>query len=336
MASATNALKRSAKENVYKKGFWQRQKEGFQKNKSILWFIIPAAAFTIVFSYIPMFGVTFAFKDTLFDKAMRSNANILGALAYSNWTLDTFGSIFNDTFFVALSNSLIINLIKLFLVFPLSIILAIQLSEIKSQKLAKLILIILCIPNFLSWTVVIKVWTNFFDPEIGMLGRWLSGLTNGEHITYYEASFKPLFIFYAAWKGAGWGSILYYAAITGIDKSYYESATLDGANKLQKAFYLTIPSIGGTIALMLVLNISGFTGVGLEQVKLMLDTGNASAYYQTQWTLDLYIWELSIGQGAGVSYVQAAAVGVFNGFVSLFLMLLGNAITTKTLHRGLW
>ena len=87
---------------------------------------------------------------------------------------------------------------------------------------------------------------------------------------------------------------------------------------------------------MLVLNISGFTGVGLEQVKLMLDTGNASAYYQTQWTLDLYIWELSIGQGAGVSYVQAAAVGVFNGFVSLFLMLLGNAITTKTLHRGLW
>ena len=291
---------------------------------------------SLIFSYVPMLGVSFAFKDSLFDSAMRKNASILGALIQSNWTFDTFVSIFNDTFWDALKNSVIINVIKLVLVFPLSIIIAIQLSEIKNQKLAKLILIILCIPNFLSWTVVVKCWTNFFDPEIGFLGKMLVGATNGEHITYYEASFKPLFIFYAAWKGAGWGSILYYAAITSIDKSYYESATIDGANKIQKALKLTVPSIAGTIALMLVMNISGFTSVGLEQVKLMLDTGQASAYYSTQMTLDLYIWELSIGQGAGVSYVQAAAVGVFNGLVGLTLMLVGNWLTTRTLKRGLW
>lgn len=332
----TFGMNNAMKKHLEKKKFWNRTKVNFLRNKNILWFLLPAMIVSLVFSYIPMLGVSFAFKDTLFDSAMRRNASILGALIQSNWTFDTFLSIFNANFWDALKNSLIINVVRLVLVFPLSILLAIQLSEIKSQKLAKLILIILCIPNFLSWTVVVKCWTNFFDPEIGFLGKMLVGLTKGEHISYYEASFKPLFIFYAAWKGTGWGSILYYAAITSIDKSYYESATIDGANKFQKAIKLTIPSIAGTIALMLVMSISGFTSVGLEQVKLMLDSGQASAYYNTQMTLDLYIWELSIGQGAGVSYVQAAAVGVFNGLVGLGLMLGGNFITTKTLKRGLW
>ena len=313
--------------------YWKRQAINFKRNKSILWFIIPAAIFTIIFSYIPMFGVLFAFKDPSFDSAMRRGADILGAMSYSNWTLETFKSIFNDRFWLSLWNSVEINLIKLVFVFPLSIIIAIQLSEIKNQKLSKLILIIICIPNFLSWTVVIKAWTSFFDPDTGFLGRILSKWTNGNIISYYEGSFKPLFVFYSAWKGAGWGSILYYAAIMSIDKSYYESATLDGANKIQKAFYLTIPAIGGTIALMLVMMFSGFTGVGLEQLKLMLDPTN---YIESQQTLDYYIYELSIGQGAGVSYVQAAALGVFNGLVGLTLLLLGNLLTTKTLKRGLW
>ena len=316
-----------------RKKYWERQRTNFKRNKSILWFIIPAALFTIVFSYIPMFGVLFAFKDPAFDSAMRRGADVIGALKYSNWTLETFKSIFNDNFWLSLWNSVQINLIKLVFVFPLSILIAIQLSEIKNQKLSKLILIIICIPNFLSWTVVIKSWTSFFDPDIGFLGKILSRWTNGYSITFYEASFKPLFVFYSAWKGAGWGSILYYAAIMSVDKSYYESATIDGANKFQKAVYLTIPAIGGTIALMLVMMFSGFTGVGLEQLKLMLDPTN---YIDAQQTLDYYIYELSIGQGAGVSYVQAAALGVFNGLVGLLLLLGGNALTTKTLRRGLW
>jgi len=321
---------------VPKKTFWQKQKAGFIKNKNILWFIIPAFLVSLVFSYIPMFGVTFAFKDTLFDVALKRNADIIGALRYSNWTFDTFLSIFDDRFADAILNSVIINALKILIVFPISILIAIQLSELKSQTLAKIILIILCIPNFLSWTVVIKAWTNLLDPNVGFIGKMLKGITNGESITYYQWTFKPLFLFYAAWKGSGWGSILYYAAITSIDKSYYESATLDGANKIQKAIHFTIPAIAGTIALMLVLNISGFTSVGLEQIKLMLESGNSTRYYQGEMTLDLYIWEITIGQAAGVSYVKAAAVGVFNGLIGLTLMLLGNLFTTKVLKRGLW
>ncbi|MBO7535666.1 MAG: hypothetical protein J6T34_00805, partial [Bacilli bacterium] len=115
--------------------YWETQRLNLKRNKSILWFIVPAALFTIVFSYIPMFGVLFAFKDPAFDSAMRRGADIIGALKYSNWTLETFKSIFNDSFWLSLKNSVLINLIKLVFVFPLSILIAIQLSEMKNQKL---------------------------------------------------------------------------------------------------------------------------------------------------------------------------------------------------------
>lgn len=314
-------------------GFFKLQKKRFMKHRQILWFILPAALFSLIFSYIPMLGVLFAFKDTRFDYAMRAGADILGAMQYSDWTLDTFTSIFNTDFVSSLWNSVLINLIKLIFVFPLSILIAVQLSELKNQTSAKFVLIVICIPNFFSWATVVATWNGFLDPSFGFLGKLLKGATHGEALTYYESWFKPLFIFLGAWKSAGWGCIMYYAAITAIDKTYYESATLEGANKLQKMCYLTIPSIAPTIALMLVMNISGFMGVGLEQLKLML---NSASYYDSQKTLDLYIYEMSIGNGAGVSYVQSAALGVFNGLVGLILMIVGNTITTKTMHRSLW
>lgn len=332
LLSARVATKASA--NMYSPpGFFKLQIKRLKKHRLILWFIIPAALFTLIFSYIPMMGVLFAFKDTKFDYAMRAGADILGALQYSAWTLETIKAIFNSDFLSALWNSVFINLIKLVIVFPLSILIAVQLSELKNQTSAKLVLIIICIPNFLSWTTVVATWNGFLDPSFGFLGKMLKDLTKGESLTYYEWSFKPLFVFLNAWKGAGWGCIMYYAAITAIDKTYYESATIEGANKFQKTLYLTIPSIAPTIALMLVMNISGFLGVGLDQVKLMLDK---ASYYDSQKTLDLYIYEMSIGNGAGVSYVQAAALGVFNGLTGLILMLVGNKITTKTLHKSLW
>ena len=112
--------KQERKEKRHK--FWHQQRTNLKRNKSILWFIVPAALFTIIFSYIPMFGVLFAFKDPAFDSAMRRGADVIGALKYSNWTFDTFKSIFNENFWLALWNSVEINLIKLVFVFPLSIL----------------------------------------------------------------------------------------------------------------------------------------------------------------------------------------------------------------------
>ncbi len=305
-------------------GFWRDQGKRAKKYWKLLLFIIPAALFTLVFSYIPMLGVLFAFKGPEFDL---TKADVMWNLTHGSWTLTNFTHIFSDpSVGKAIANTLIINVIRLFLCFPLSILIAVMLSELKQQWLAKTVLIIITIPNFLSWAIVIGIWSGFLDPDFGILGK-ITG-----HIMADPNWFKPLVVFLSAWKGAGWGCILFYSAIMAIDKTYYESATLEGANKLQKMWYLTIPSILPTIALMLVLNISGMMAVGFEQVWTMMKV--SSDLFDSQMTLDTYLYNISIIHQEDIPY--ATALGVANGLIALILMLVGNAITTKTLKRGLW
>ena len=306
-------------------GFWKSQWKRIKKYRKILFFLIPAAAFTLIFSYIPMLGILFAFKGPEFNL---TKGDVLYNLTHGSWTFANFGNIFVDnSFWRGVGNTLIINVIRLLICFPLSIIIAVQLSELKNQTLSKVILIILTIPNFLSWAIVIGIWSGILHPDTGVLGQ-ITG-----HIMAQDAWFKPLAVFFSAWKGAGWGCILFYSAIVAIDKTYYESATLEGANRLQKMWYLTLPSIMPTIALMLVLNISGMMATGFEQIYTMMQV-NAGVLTDSQIVLDTYIYEISVVNRTSVPF--ATALGVFNGAIALALMLIGNAITTKTMKRGLW
>lgn len=308
-----------------KKGFWKMEWERVKKHRRLLLFLLPAILVSFVFSYIPMLGILFAFKGPEFNLA---KADVFYNLTHGSWTFQNFADIFqNISFIKAVGNTLLINVLRLLICFPLSILIAVQLSELKNQGLAKVILIILTIPNFLSWAIVIGIWSGVLDPTFGVLGR-VTGFIMGE-----DAWFKPLVVFFSAWKGAGWGCILYYSAIVAIDKTYYESATLEGANKLQKMWYLTLPSILPTIALTLVLNISGMMATGFEQIYTMMKV-NAGVLIDSQIVLDTYIYEISIVSRNSVPF--ATALGVFNGLIGLTLMLVGNAITSKTLKRGLW
>ena len=308
-----------------KKGFWHDEWKRTKKYASLLWFLLPAVAVSLVFAYVPMCGILFAFKGSEFNL---SKADVIYNLTHGSWTFQNFIDIFYDTsFFKAVGNTLAINLLRLAICFPLSILIAVQLSDLKNQALAKAILIIITIPNFLSWAIVIGIWTGVFNPDFGVLGK-ITGFIMGR-----SAWFKPLAVFFSAWKGAGWGCILYYSAIVSIDKTYYESATLEGANKLQKMWYLTLPSILPTIALTLVLNISGMMATGFEQIYTMMKV-NAGELIESQIVLDTYIYEISIVNRASIPF--ATALGVFNGLIGLTLMLVGNAITSKTMKRGLW
>ncbi|MDE5576333.1 MAG: ABC transporter permease subunit [Oscillospiraceae bacterium] len=314
--------------------FWHLQWKRIKKHRRILWFIIPAAVFSFIFSYIPMVGVLYSFKDfSDFDVSL----GMFGSLFEGGWTFQNYLDIFSDNgdvFFAAVGNTLIISVARLIICFPFSIIIAVQLSELKSQTLSKVILIILCIPNFLSWAIVIGVWWGLLDSDVGVLGFVNVVAPSTGDITTHDIWFRVLVVAWSAWKGAGWGCIMFYAAIMGIDKSYYESATLEGANRLQKMWYLTIPSILPTIALMLVMNISGLFAAGFEQIYTMMgaDGGHLK---ESQQTLDTYIYEVARGSDAG-NIPYSTALGVFNGVIALALMLIGNKITTKTLKRGLW
>ncbi|MDE7296427.1 MAG: ABC transporter permease subunit [Clostridia bacterium] len=313
--------------------FWSLQKKRFIKYRKVLWFIIPAALFTFIFSYIPMLGVLFAFKDSGHFKLF-GRIGLWNVMADGYWTLENFGNIFNDKFFKAVGNTLLINIIKLVICFPLSIFIAVQLSELKSQTMAKVVLIVICIPNFLSWAVVIATWSGLLDGDGGALNNLLVTLKLNEPnhpLMQQQGLYKFFVIFLSAWKGSGWGCIMFYAGIIAIDKSFYESATLEGANRIHKMWYLTIPMIIPTIALMLVLNISGMLATGLEVVLPLFNM--LTDIEESQLTLDVYLYDITIMQP---DIPMAATLGVFNGLVGLTLMIVGNFITTKTLKRGLW
>jgi len=324
------------KKSIYKEPSWaQRTKKGLKKYRTTLWFILPAAFFTLVFSYIPMLGILYSFKDPGFFDIARNG--VLGSLFKGDWTFLNYINIFvdNGKFWLSIGNTLLINVIKLVICFPLSIFIAVQLSELKNQFFSKLILIIICLPNFLSWAIVIGLWTGMLDSQGGVINEFLVWLGLNKPDNFLMAKnnmFKFWVIFLGAWKGAGWGSIMFYAAIMSIDKTYYESATLEGANRLQKMWYLTLPSIIPTIALMLVMNISGMMAAGFEQIYTMMQV--SSELQDTQITLDTYIYDVSIVHRSDTPF--ATALGVFNGLIALALMLIGNKITTKFLHRSLW
>ncbi len=313
--------------------FWKLQLKRVKKYRKVLWFIIPAAVFSLIFSYIPMLGLLFSFKGADFSLMFGTPVE---NLFRGSWTFQNYLDIFVDASFAkGVGNTLLINVLRLVICFPLSIFIAVQLSELKNQTLSKVILIIICIPNFLSWAIVVSTWSGLLDSQGGALNQILvnMGIIDADYFLMGKNHmFKFFVIFLSAWKGAGWGSIMFYAAIMAIDKSFYESATLEGANRLQKMWYLTIPSITPTIALMLVMNFSGMMNAGFEQIYTMMQL--SAELEDTQMTLDVYLYNISVVNRNNVPF--ATALGVFNGLIALALMIIGNKITTKTLHRSLW
>ena len=319
---------------IRRTGYWHRTWTKLKKYGSIYWFVLPAAVLALFFGYVPLIFLLAAFKAN-YNPAINSP---LAELFVPNWSMVQFTKIFgenSEAFFLALKNTLVINLIKLVFVFPLPIILAIMLSEVKSQTLAKLFLIIFCLPNFLSWPTVIGIWQNFFRLQNGVLNNLF-----GTQVNYFSSDlfgeghnlFKFFAIFFDAWKGTGWNCIMYYTAIMSIDKSYYEAAELDGASKVKQIVHLTLPSIFSIIALMFIMNITYILSCGFEEINLL---ANWNPYFvEHETTLDYYLYYVALRQNG--QYAFATALGLFNSTISLVFMLGGNKICRKFLNRGLW
>ncbi|MBR2507055.1 MAG: sugar ABC transporter permease [Bacilli bacterium] len=321
------------KVRINKQGYWHRVGQKLKKYGSIYWFVLPAAFLALLFGYIPLFFLLAAFKENVAFGRYGIQAIFMGG-----WTLDQFAAIFttnSDQFFRALGNTLVINLAKLIFVFPLPIILAICLSEVKSSFLAKLFLIILCLPNFLSWPTVIGIWQNFFRLQDGVLNNIFRTKINFFDYNLLGPGvnlFRFFAVFFDAWKGVGWNSIMFYTAIMSIDKSYYEAAELEGATKLQQIRHLTLPSIFPIIALMFIMNITYILSCGFEQINLIAEWNPEFITHET--TLDYYLYFVSLREAANYSF--ATALGLFNSTISLVFMLVGNKICRKFLNRGLW
>ena len=276
------------------------------RNKYIYLILLPGLIFYIIFAYGPMYGLTIAFKD------YHVKQGILG----SPWNgVDNFIRIFRDVeFYTALKNTLVISFSRIIVQVPVPIILALLLNELKEGVYKKTLQTVLTFPNFLSWVVVSSILMNLLANG-GAVNNLLAIL--GMERQNFLAStqiFRPLLYVTEIWKSAGWGSIIYLAAISAISPDLYEAATIDGAGKLQKMFFITWPSIRPTVVVMLILSVGGVMNAGFDQIFNMQNP----AVRQVADILDTYIYRITFGTGTDFGF--STGVGLFKAVIN-FIML---------------
>ena len=303
-------------------------KSRIRKHRSLIPFVIPAVAFAFVFCYLPMIGILIAFKDN--PNFGRYDA--FEAFARAEWTMENFKLIISDPEILRyVTNTLIISVMKIVILFPMPVILAVLISEVRSQGFSKMVQGIVFLPHFLSWVVIVGIFNSLF----GVYGPINNiGVALGGEAIYYMGEpgwFRWLVVILNGWKEIGYSSIVYIAAITAIDPSLYEAAKLDGASKLRQIWNLTIPLIMPTIMTMLIIRIGYLMDAGFEQVYAMLN----SYTRETGEIIGTYVYRLGLGTGSR-DYGLSTAVGLANGLISLILILCANKLSKKTMGTGIW
>ncbi|MBP3962820.1 MULTISPECIES: ABC transporter permease [Paenibacillus] len=290
--------------------------------RHIYLFMLPAFIWYIVFCYYPMYGILIAFKDFKYN---------LGIL-HSPWEgLRYFKQFLGDSsFYSVLYNTLSISFLKLLLGFPAPLILALMLNGVMHNKLKRIFQTISYLPHFVSWVVVVTLMQKILSPNVGLVNdiRDHMGL---EPIFFMgmPSLFYPLVVISDIWKGVGWGSIIYLAALTNIDPHLYEAAEMDGAGRWSKLFKITLPCLTPTIGILLIFSLSGVLNAGFDQIWLM----QTPATLSVSEILDTYVLKTGIQQG---QFAYSTAIGLFKSLISLLLIVAVNKVSKKVSDVSLW
>jgi putative aldouronate transport system permease protein len=285
--------------------------------------LLPCIIYYILICYVPMSGAVLAFKDYSFKKGI--------------WGSPWVGFRYFKTFFESydclrlIKNTLTVGVIKCILEFPFAIILALMLNEVKSIKFKKVSQTITYLPHFLSSVIIITMIQRILAPNTGVLNQIIGNL-GGNPGTFFLMDAKYFFkILFSMdlWRNIGWDSIIYLAAISGVDVALYEAAEMDGATKLKKMWHITLPGIRGTIGLLFIMGVGGLLASGFDQIYLLRTPGNMSVAD----TLDTFVVRIGL-QGGQFGY--ATAIGLIQGIVGLILVIVCNKISKKVTEVGLW
>lgn len=310
-ASSKSGLAPDLFRGFKKKGLWQLY----------LLAAVPVA-FIVIFNYLPMAGVLIAFKDFSIRKG------IFG----SPWAgLKYFNQLFSTPIFpTILKNTIVISLQTLIISFPFPILLALAYNEIGSLRTKKTVQTIAFAPYFISTVVVVSILMQMFSYRYGVVNAVVK-LFGGEAVDFLGSTsfFRPAYIWSGVWQTAGYNSVLYLAALSGIDTSLYEAASIDGANRLQKLWYIDLPGIRSTIIITLILNTGNILNVGFEKVFLMQNPVN----YGISEIISTYVYKVGIEQA---QFSFATAVGLFNSAVNCVILLLVNHIAKRVSDTSLF
>jgi putative aldouronate transport system permease protein len=292
------------------------------RDRYLLLLMLPVIAYYIIFHYVPMYGVTIAFKNFSAAKG------ILGSpWAGFKWFEQFFRSIY---FSRIVRNTVLINVYGLLWGFPVPIIFALFLNELKDGVFRRSVQTISYLPHFISVVVVVGMIVNFLSPLDGIVNVALKAIGH-EAINFMSEAkwFRTIYISSGIWQGFGWNSIIYLAAITSIDPTLYEAAEIDGASRLRKVWHITIPGILPTVIILLILNLGNIMSVGYEKIILMY----SPATYETADVISTYVYRRGI---LNAEYSFGAAVGLFNSVINFLLIILVNRISKKITDIALW
>jgi putative aldouronate transport system permease protein len=284
--------------------------------------LLPGLAYFAVFRYAPMYGVTIAFQDYL---------PFLG-FSGSPWVgLKHFENLFSSPDFPrVLSNTLILALLNAVFVFPAPIVVALLLNELRLSVLKRAIQSAIYIPHFLSWTIVAALTYLLFALDTGPITQLMNSIFGARFDFLADPSwFRPLVIAQTLWKSVGWGTIIYLAALAGVDANLYEAARIDGANRWRQMWHVTLPTIRSTIVVMAILLAGNLLDTGFEQIYLLTNSLNRSVAE----VFDTYVYFLGITQGA---YSYSTAVGLFKAVVGIILIYGVNWLARRFNHTGLF
>jgi len=301
--------------------FWQRLKKDFRINKYVYIMAIPMIVFFILFSYVPMYGVTIAFKD--FSPKL--------GIINSPWIgFKHFKSFFNSIYFArTLKNTVLLSFYSLLWGFPAAIILALLLNEIRREKFKRVVQTVTYLPHFISLVVICGMLIDFTSTD-GLINSILVnfGVEPVNWLTKPEW-FRTIYIGSGVWQSIGWDSIIYLAALSGIDPSLYEAATVDGAGRWKQLLHITLPGIAPTIVIMLILNIGGLMSVGYEKIILLYNPMT----WETSDVISSYVYRKGL---IGADYSFSTAVGLLESAVGFVLLVLANKFSKKISEVSLW
>lgn len=317
----------TTKENDHKKekkkvGKFKEARKLIVRNWQLYVFILPAFLYFFIFHYIPMYGVQIAFKEYIPSIGIWQ----------SEWVgFEHFTRFFNSYYFWDLiKNTLGISFYELIVGFPLPIILALALNEAKDGLYKRTVQTVTYAPHFISVVVMAGMVIAFLAPTTGIINHGL-GLFGIEPIDFMSdpAWFKTVYVFSGVWQSTGWGTIIYLAALAGVDPQHHEAAIVDGASRVQRIWHINLPAIAPTIAILLIMNVGNIMAMGFEKILLLQNPLNL----ESSNVIATFVYQAGL---IDAQYSFAAAVGLFNAVINAILLVTVNYIARKTSETSLW
>jgi len=292
------------------------------RNRLLYIMILPGMLYFVIFKYLPMFGLIISFQD------FKPYNGIFG----SEWVgLKHFVRLFTEPeFLMILKNTLILFGLNLIFYFPIPIILSLMLNEVRISVFKRIVQTLVYIPHFMSWVIIVSISYVMLTMDGGIVNSLL------EYFGFQKINFllspewfRPMYIIQVIWREAGWGTIVYLAAMAAIDPQQYEAARIDGAGRFRQIWHITLPGIRGVIIVLLILKIGDILELGFEHVYLLLNAMNRNVAE----IIDTYVYTAALKQG---QFSYSTAIGFFKSFIGLIMVIIANKLARKMGEEGVY